>query len=192
MKMYVILYGITVIMGSLSEQQKQFVEEYLEFATNTFGVDSTGVLNAVLVCMGERDGCLTGLQDENAEFVTDLCEEYIIPYASDNNGVFFAKSDSHLSRYHPVGADAKTTGNFLGYPEAAIEFYDIHPDPASDSDRFLSESSTFDESDWSDWYLIGYIPESTEEAYQKAERKQKQYEEALRSCAVDFSGIRNL
>jgi len=179
-------------MGSLSEQQEQFLEEYLEFATDTFGVDSTGVLNAALVCMGEREGCLIGLRDENAEFVTDLCEEYGIPYASDNYGVFFAKSDSHLSHYHPVGADANTTGNFLGYPETAIKFYQTHPDPSGDSDRFLSESSTFDESDWSDWYLVGYIPESTEEAYKEAEQKQKQYEKALRSCAVDFSGVRNL
>lgn len=179
-------------MGSLSEKQKQFLEDYLEFATDTFGVDSKGVLNTALVCMGERDGCLTGLQGENAEFVTGLCEEYGIPYVSDNNGVFFAKSESHLSQYPPVGADAKTTGKFLGYPDTAIEFYQTHSDPTSESDKFLSEHSNFDESDWSSWYLIEYIPESTEAAYKEAKRKQEQYEEALKYCSVDFSGVRNL
>lgn len=175
-------------MGSLSNSEQECIESIIEYADDTFGFDSKNALTVALVCLGERDGCLVGGSRDDISFLKDLFIEHNIPYVEDSSvgSLYVAKSESHLSQYNPLGGDKKV-GRFLGYPEEAIEFYITSSDPLTEYDEFVEDSARKDVT--RDLFLIDYIPKPTNESISEAKKRQSQYERALKSSTVDFSGI---
>lgn len=176
---------------SLTSEQKQFIEELSDYATDTFGFDTKAVHMAALVFLGERDGCLIGVDDSNElEYLTDLCEEYDIPYTSESSGIFLAASSSHLSRNNPKHADARTTGEFLGYPDDAIEFYIGESNPIEKYEEFMKNHSTLTLPDVERLDFIEYIPAPSEEAVQRAKDREQSYKSALSRCGVSLPSFK--
>lgn len=178
-------------MKSLTSPEKTAIRKIIEFGKDTYGFDTGRVLPMTLVLLGDRDGCLFAVTNLNeADFLEGQLTTAEVPFLqSESSGIyrfFIAKSPSHL-RSNPPG-EGRASGFFFGYPEDAIDFYCSSSDPLGEFEKFMLNKASGSFQSWeSKTPLIEYIPAPSEDSIEETLRREKQYEDALKSAQVQIS-----
>lgn len=168
----------------LSTEQKNILQELQEYGSNNFGFDSSRVSHILLVCTGDRDGCLFTVDDKNQfKFLLEKLEALDLHYKEQENGplgVYITNDKSLLRQFSE--SDTYSKGKLFGYPEDAIEFYQNSTDPLTEFENFLEEDTKYSISEFNDkTNHIEYIPSPTQRGIEEALQRQQQYESTIKS-----------
>lgn len=178
---------------SFTTDEKQTLNELLDYTDTKWGVDPNRVLHLGLVLLGERDGCHWGVsEDDVSEKIQSALEDIAVPFETENgpniNQFFIATSEQHLR--NSQFSEGRAIGEFLGYPDTAISWYENQNNPSGEFIDFLESETNYQVGEFdTENFLIDYIPAGTAQSIQEAEDRQAQYENALRNSSVNFSRV---
>lgn len=174
----------------ISSDRKEALEQFCEYGDSTRGFDTTGVLQLALVAAGDRPGCFIGVKGGDTDRIEEILEHGDFAYKFSKDGVFVADSSSHLSSTSPTRGE-KRRGNFLGYPDDAVDHYVSSGAPLDEWEEFLDNETSYSPGDFESKYpFIEYVPAPNESSLEEAKKRSNQYENTLTSFPV--SGVKKL
>lgn len=165
----------------LTAKQETIIEELVEYGSNRFGFNTDRTAHLLLVCTGDRPGCLFTVKNkEQLEFIKGKIDKLDLYYKEQKRGLYITNNKSLMQDFSK--SDTYSIGTLCGYPEQAIEFYQDSDYPVSDFDLFIKNETNYSLKEFDDkTSCIEYIPSPTQEGIEEALQRQQKYESTITS-----------